>query len=726
MNDESVSLSAKALINFQFPHRNEVLYLMDENTVKIFEDQALLVLFENQLVERGADDQLQIDFVQVDSQSILVDQDEGKFVSSLFVTSSVYGSLRGDWTQSDGNRELDSFVDSVFQGKVDDFMDALEENSLYFEQLLDNDVSTVDQAEESNEGETKNSMISSDSIFITVSLVCITAIVCTACFVYSRRRDNSGKFDAVNSYCAGSNMSRSKPENMKQIDLESASISVPSEAHRIYSRSIDSESMLPPSIISDEGSSNKATDVESNRVITANQKDDHGTIGSSGGSSYDFYKSRMNVYPGDESQTTVTTDIGLNPYEPASKIPSCDPIKENSYSIAAKVVTPSATLHRNNTSSPFPKKGIQVCTPQEYSTTVQRIKNASTSRSSSPARSSRSAIQSEKNVQVTPQTPTDLKHPISSISPCRNFSNSPSTPLSPPTSVRRSMSKVSHHFSNQKEGVRSSSSSSSRQRSSSLQPKRKEQEVRPSDRSHSVAPVRLKQRRSFDSGQNPPVFPAVKNSRDIMESSIEKWMQSKSARLRRLSGTQGESPASSISTQKRSYDLRSTLSTDDQSHISNTSSVTYSSQQGLIPNNRKSSSSHLKQAVKSVQYYPPPLDLQSTISNVSREVDKISIGENSDFKQYCMDIERGPLRVVIDYGEHTNWMPLLYSIKPESPLFGEVQEGDIILKVDGVGTKGMPADHLAKLVKHHNKDNPEVDPIICSLVLQSGSDKCHI
>lgn len=304
MNDESVSLSAKALINFQFPHRNEVLYLMDENTVKIFEDQALLVLFENQLVERGADDQLQIDFVQVDSQSILVDQDEGKFVSSLFVTSSVYGSLRGDWTQSDGNRELDSFVDSVFQGKVDDFMDALEENSLYFEQLLDNDVSTVDQAEESNEGETKNSMISSDSIFITVSLVCITAIVCTACFVYSRRRDNSGKFDAVNSYCAGSNMSRSKPENMKQIDLESASISVPSEAHRIYSRSIDSESMLPPSIISDEGSSNKATDVESNRVITANQKDDHGTIGSTGGSSYDFYKSRMNVYPGDEVSLT--------------------------------------------------------------------------------------------------------------------------------------------------------------------------------------------------------------------------------------------------------------------------------------------------------------------------------------------------------------------------------------------------------------------------------------
>ena len=303
------AMDAKALINFQFPDRDEMLKVMDEDTVKIFEEQALLLLLENQLSQeynetrtltniRGGTEisDLQINSVQVDSQSILVNRKEdGQFSSSLFVASSVHGSYSGN--ENNANTVLDTFVDLVFQDKVQDLMSNLQENSLYFEQLL-GDTTEEGTREGVNEQPQSNSAKPNNTMLIIISLLCGTAIICTAFFVFTRRSNAGLKFDTVDSHCASSSkMSGLQSGNIERIDLESASISLPSEARRHCSRSFDSDSILPPSIISNEMIGNG---VNAHRGADTKEKQDHGTIVSSELSSYDFYKSRMNLHPGDE------------------------------------------------------------------------------------------------------------------------------------------------------------------------------------------------------------------------------------------------------------------------------------------------------------------------------------------------------------------------------------------------------------------------------------------
>lgn len=117
------------------------------------------------------------------------------------------------------------------------------------------------------------------------------------------------------------------------------------------------------------------------------------------------------------------------------------------------------------------------------------------------------------------------------------------------------------------------------------------------------------------------------------------------------------------------------------------------------------------------------------ISTVSRELEKISasgsdndataVDRNSNGRYLC-EVARGPLRVIIDTGSHTDDRPLLYSIKPASPLSGKANEGDVIFKVDGVDTKGMTGERLAKLVKRKQAGS-DADPKVCKLIIMSSS-----
>jgi hypothetical protein len=246
---------------------------------------------------------------------------------------------------------------------------------------------------------------------------------------------------------------------------------------------------------------------------------------------------------------------------------------------------------------------------------VQRIRSAATSRSSSPARSIRSTTKLEKEFQENCSSPL-----ISSVTPNKDLSKSPSSPQTPPSNLNRSLLQLSQ--SDEKQCSRP------RARSFSLEPRKGKQTRSDVRRSRSLAEIRVRQQDDgIEIEPELSAFPSIRRNRIFMASSIEKWMQSNSGRIRRLTD---HSPTSSISTQRRTYDLRSTFYADDQSHISNTSSVTYSSQQGLIPRKKKNASSQYNSSYKNVPYSPPPMDLESTISNLSREVEKISIDQNSD------------------------------------------------------------------------------------------------
>ena len=129
---------------------------------------------------------------------------------------------------------------------------------------------------------------------------------------------------------------------------------------------------------------------------------------------------------------------------------------------------------------------------------------------------------------------------------------------------------------------------------------------------------------------------------------------------------------------------------------------------------------------KSLPYLPPSSDLMtndlmSVISNVSKEIDKLSAAEEYTFEhqQYDIEIPRGPLRVIIDCGGHTGWRPALHQIKKTSPLFDLTKPGDIITSIDGLDTKMMSAEKIAKLVKRYDRDTEHAKPAICQLKILS-------
>ena len=134
-------------------------------------------------------------------------------------------------------------------------------------------------------------------------------------------------------------------------------------------------------------------------------------------------------------------------------------------------------------------------------------------------------------------------------------------------------------------------------------------------------------------------------------------------------------------------------------------------------------------AISSTRYSPPRQELIDAISTVSRELEKMSasgsdndatvVDRNSNGRYLC-EVARGPLRVIFNTGSHTGDRPLLYSIKPASPLSGKANEGDVIFKVDGVDTKGMTGERLAKLVKRKQAGS-DADPKVCKLIIMSSS-----
>ena len=134
-------------------------------------------------------------------------------------------------------------------------------------------------------------------------------------------------------------------------------------------------------------------------------------------------------------------------------------------------------------------------------------------------------------------------------------------------------------------------------------------------------------------------------------------------------------------------------------------------------------------AISSTRYSPPRQELIDAISTVSRELEKMSAsGSDNDATavdrntngRYLCEVARGPLRVIIDTGSHTDDRPLLYSINPASPLSGKANEGDVIFKVDGVDTKGMTGERLAKLVKRKQAGS-DADPKVCKLIIMSSN-----
>lgn len=117
------------------------------------------------------------------------------------------------------------------------------------------------------------------------------------------------------------------------------------------------------------------------------------------------------------------------------------------------------------------------------------------------------------------------------------------------------------------------------------------------------------------------------------------------------------------------------------------------------------------------------------IGTVSRELEKMSNNNNNnntgadercdDEATLTLTITRGPLRVIIDTGRHTDDRPLLHSIKPASPLFGKAEEGDVIVMVDGVDTRGMTGERLAGLVRRRQAGGGVgVDVRVCRLVIR--------
>ena len=462
----------------------------------------------------------------------------------------------------------------------------------------------------------------------------------------------------------------------------------------------------------------------------------------------------------------TTTDISLNHYD-ANEIRRVQPLVKavgthrslvnTPLRLSRRELSPEARSLSPQTRSPSVRRIKQIADPARDRSPSARsgrsaksIETRSTVRSFRSARSNRSlksCTPSEKTIQLdynlkpvqysfqvgsAPVSPTQtpcssktespkllgstvpvIQHPFTSSptsentdtnapkdvyhSPKMNNSvKSPSSPLPSPSASPKLIRLKPH-----------SQASSSRIRSRSLEPRLGSPSSNMRARSHSLDP-RPSHEELFPTG----IVPDINNRRELMAASIDKWMKTTgSNRLYRLSD---ESKNSSIPAPPPICRVESAGSA---------STCTHSSKQRLLSQNK---SSTMNLPYKSLPYLPPSgdlmtNDLMSVISNVSKEIDKLSAAEEYTFEhqQYDIEIPRGPLRVIIDCGDHTGWRPALHQIKKTSPLFDLTKPGDIITSIEGLDTKMMTAEKIAKLVKRYDKDNEQAKPTICQLKILS-------
>ena len=343
-------LTAKTSINFQFPARKKLVSVMDDESKAVFENEALLLLRDELAVQHESGYNadflkiISIDNFYVKSQSTVVqgNMDDSSSSSSLLVSTSVEGSYRYDKdiesntdayldAVREGNQVLDDFVDGTFSERINDFTESLQTGSSYLANL----VSPQSYSLNSNNGESNSSnddvLVSSSFIVILVSIICGTVIILTVLILFAFNRKEAFKFEDFHSSSScgvdSGKTWKAKKLEMKNLtyDLESGGslASMLSHAEKHCSRSVESASMLPLSVLN-ENKEKKQVDVNDDNLEPGSAylicesdevevKDDKirskDSTSNSDASTYDYYESRMNVTAEDAVRHSTITFV---------------------------------------------------------------------------------------------------------------------------------------------------------------------------------------------------------------------------------------------------------------------------------------------------------------------------------------------------------------------------------------------------------------------------------
>mmetsp|Transcript_22127 Transcript_22127/g.28438 ORF Transcript_22127/g.28438 Transcript_22127/m.28438 type:complete len:820 (-) Transcript_22127:238-2697(-) len=777
--------TSTAIVNFRFPERSndQLLSVMDTNTKKTFEEQAFMHLYEVEELLDLSPSQLEVKELAVDSQAILKQGDKSSLFVAMSVLGCLRKAedlTFNGFVDGAFNEYVDGFTNRLSSSSVyfsemlngsDEDLEVEEDNSGGGGDTLSDDSVLISVG-----------LVCVTLILCTLLLILARTTNSGKQFQFKSCPSEASVGNNVKEEERSPGVIKSirrtlrrKPSNISNASAV-ADLSLPSDfpaAHNYCARSVDSSSMEAPSDAvpvrvlhserkSGEDGSVVQLDEENGGTVIADVTG--GTVASSDLSAYDYKKANFGVSHEEESHTT--TDISLNHYD-ANEIRRVQPLVKTAGThrslantplrMSRRELSPEARSLSPQTRSPSVRRIKQIAAPARDRSPSARSGRSAKSidtrstvksfRSTRSNRSLKSCTPSEKTIQLdynlkpvqysfqvgsAPASPTQtpcssktespkllgstvpvVQHPFSSSPTSENTdtnapkdvyhspkmndsSKSPSSPLPSPSASPKLIRLKPH-----------SQASSTRIRSRSMEPRLGSPSNNMRARSHSLNP-RPSHEELFPTG----IVPDINNKRELMAASIDKWMKTTgSNRLHRLSD---ESKNSSIPAPPPICRVESAGSA---------STCTQSSKQRLLSQNK---SSTMNLPYKSLPYLPPSSDLMtndlmSVISNVSKEIDKLSAAEEYTFEhqQYDIEIPRGPLRVIIDCGGHTGWRPALHQIKKTSPLFDLTKPGDIITSIDGLNTKMMSAEKIAKLVKRYDRDNEHAKPTICQLKILS-------